>query len=134
MQQVGHLSKECKSSRQASVSIVKVITRKSAKKKEWDQLGWNEFKARKMDIMELPFSNLTVPDFRALDLVTIPFLPIHLRVRHVTVEERIVCFKEARGKLRIQNKNISSNIENFRIKTRRNFGNRSTKFKGDVKT
>ena len=46
--------------------------------------------------MELPFSSLAEPDFRALDLVTMPFLPFHLRARHVTVEERIDSFKEAR--------------------------------------
>ena len=115
---VGHLSKVCKFSRQASVSIVKVVARKSAKKRERDQQRWNDFKARKSDIMELPFSDLAEPDFRALDLITIPFLPFHLRARHVTVEERINNFKEASGKLRTQNKNLSSNIENFKSKNK----------------
>ena len=105
---VGHLSKVCKFSRQASVSVVKVVARKSAKKKERDQQRWNHYKARKSEIMELPFSSLAEPDFRALDLVTMPFLPFHLRARHVTVEERIDSFKEASGKLRTQNKNLSS--------------------------
>ena len=115
---VGHLSKVCKSSRQASVSVVKVVARKSAKKRERDQQRWNDFKARKSDIMELPFSSLVEPDFRALDLVTIPLLPFHLRARHVTVEKRIDDFKEASGKLRMQNKNISSNIENYKVKNK----------------
>ena len=115
---VGHLSKVCKFSRQASVSVVKVVARKSAKKKERDQQRWNHYKARKSEIMELPFSSLAEPDFRALDLVTMPFLPFHLRARHVTVEERIDSFKEASGKLRTQNKNLSSNIEHFKSKNK----------------
>ena len=115
---VGHLSKVCKSSTQVSLSVVKVVARKSAKKRERDQQRWNDFKAHKSDIRELPFSDLAEPDFRALHLITIPFLPFHLRARHVTVEERINNFKEANGKLRTQNKNLSSNIENFKSKNK----------------
>ena len=115
---VGHLSKVCKFSRQASVSIVQVVARKSAKKKERDQQRWNQFKARKSDNMELPFSSLAEPDFRALDLVTMPFLPCHFRADHITVQERIDDFKEASAKLRLQNKDLSSNIENYKTKNK----------------
>ena len=68
--------------------------------------------------MELPFSSLAEPDFRAFDLVTMPFLPCHFKARHVTVEERIDNFKEASAKLRLQNKDLSANIENYKIKNK----------------
>ncbi|KAK3104034.1 hypothetical protein FSP39_023826 [Pinctada imbricata] len=108
---IGHLAKTCRNAKQCSVYVnsIRVIQRKSEKKKERDQRRWMEFTSRKATLAELPFSVISEPEFRAMEFDSA--VPTHVKTRHILVADKVNILNEKIQDLISKNEDLVNEIK-----------------------